>query len=59
MTFKNQFLKICSDETHEIITNAERAYEAGEITREQRNEVITAAIAAETENFMLAMPENG
>lgn len=55
----NTTIKTCTEDQHEIITNAERAYEAGEITREQRNEVITAAIAAETENFMLAMPENG
>jgi hypothetical protein len=54
-TFLNQFLKICHKETHEIITNAEHAFEDGEIDREQRNEVIMAAIAAETERLMLSV----
>lgn len=32
------------DEAHEIIVNAKRAYDAGEITREQRDEVIANVI---------------
>jgi hypothetical protein len=53
-TFRNQFLKNCHPETHEMITNAERAYRAGHITREERDDAIKAAIAAETESLMLA-----
>lgn len=52
-TFRNQFLKDCHPETHEMITNAEHAYEDGLITREQRDDAIRAAIAAETERMML------
>ena len=52
-TFRNQLMKICHPETHEIITNAENAYRDGLITREERNDAIKAAIAAETENQML------
>lgn len=52
--FLNQFMRICHPETHEIITNIEHAYQDGEITRDERNELIKAAIAAETENIMLA-----
>ena len=48
-TFRNQFLKTCNPETHEIIVNAEQAYRDGEITLEQKWDVIKAAIAAETE----------
>lgn len=51
--FRNQFLKTCHPETREMITNAERAYRAGKITREERDDAIRAAIAAETENQML------
>ena len=51
--FLNQFMRICHPETHEIITNAEHAFEDGEITREQRNEIIMSCIAAETERLML------
>ena len=47
--FRNKFLKTCHPETHEMITNAERAYQDGLITREQRDDAIKAAIAAETE----------
>lgn len=53
MKFLNQFMKICNEETHEIITNVERAFQNGEITREKRNEVIMSAIAHETEIFVL------
>ena len=52
-TFRNQFLKTCHPETHEMITNAERAFTDGLITREQRDDAIKAAIAAETEMRML------
>jgi hypothetical protein len=52
-TFRNQFLKECHPETHEMIMNAEHAFEDGEIDRKQRNEVIMAAIAAETERLVL------
>lgn len=51
--FRNRFLKTCHPETHEMITNAENAYRDGLITREERNDAIKAAIAAETENQML------
>ena len=47
------FMKICCEETHEIITNAEHAYQDGEITKEQRDDVIKACIQAETERIML------
>lgn len=58
--FRNQFLKDCHPETHEMITNAERAYRDGLITRSQRDDAIRAAIAAETESRMLtATAENG
>ena len=53
-TFRNQFLKTCNPETHEIIVNAEQAYRDGEITLEQKWDVIKAAIAAETEAAILA-----
>jgi len=53
-TFRNQFMRSCHTETHEIITNAERAYRDGLITREERDEAIKAAITAEAENKMLA-----
>ena len=53
-TFRNQLMKMCHPETREMITNAERAHRAGQITREQRDDAIRAAIAAETENRMLA-----
>lgn len=43
----------CHPETTEIIANAEHALEDGEITREQRNDVIMACIAAEMENCIL------
>ena len=49
-TFRNQFLKTCHPE-------AEQAYRDGEITLEQKWDVIKAAIAAETEAAILA--ENG
>lgn len=49
IAFRNQFLKNCHRETHEMITNAERAFANGLITREQRDDAIKAAIAAETE----------
>jgi len=52
-TYLNQFLKICHPETHEIITNAEHAFANGEITREQKNDIIKSCIAAETERLML------
>lgn len=55
--FLNQLMKICHPETHEMITNAENAYRDGLITREERNDAIKAAIAAETENQMLAAVE--
>ena len=45
----NRLIKINNAATHEMITNAERAYRAGQITREQRDDAIRAAIAAETE----------
>ena len=50
--FLNQFMKICHPETHEIITNAEHAYQDGEITKEQRDDVIKACIQAETESAL-------
>ena len=53
-TFRNQFLKTCHPETHEIIVNAEQAYRDGKITLEQKWDVIKAAIAAETEAAILA-----
>lgn len=56
-TFRNQFLRTCHPETHEIIVNAEQAHRDGEITLEQKWDVIKAAIAAETEAAILA--ENG
>ena len=56
-TFRNQFLKDCHPENHEMITNAERACRAGQITREERDDAIRAAIAAETENQMLVKYE--
>lgn len=49
----NNLMKICHPETHEMITNAERAYLDGLITREQRNDAIMAAIQAETESKIL------
>ncbi len=51
--FMNQFMRICNNETHEIITNVERAFREGRVTREERNEVIMSAIAHETEIFVL------
>jgi hypothetical protein len=33
-----------AQEAHEIIVNTKRAYDAGEITRQQRDEVIAAVI---------------
>lgn len=56
-TFRNQYLKTCNPETHEIIINAETTYRDGKITLEQKWDVIKAAIAAETEAAILA--ENG
>lgn len=44
---------MCNYETHEIITNAEHAFLAGEITREERNDIIMAAIKTETEIMVL------
>ena len=52
--FRNQFMKTCHPETHEIIVNAEQAYRDGKITLEQKWDVIKAAIAAETEAAILA-----
>ena len=43
----------CHPETTEIITNAEHAYQDGEITREQRNEIIMQCIELETNEQML------
>jgi len=53
-TFRNQFMKECHTETHEMIINAEQAYRDGKITLEQKWDVIKAAIAAETEAAILA-----
>ena len=58
-TFRNQFMRDCHPETHEMITNAENAYRDGLITREERNDAIKAAIAAETESLMLAALDSG
>ena len=59
-TFRNQYLNTCHPETHEIIINAESAYRDGEITLEQKWDVIKAAIAAETEMKLLGnAQENG
>ena len=59
-TFRNQYLKTCHPETHEIIVNAEAAYRNREITLEQKWDVIKAAIAAETEMKLLGnAQENG
>jgi len=49
----NQFIHPCHAETAEILTNAEHAYQDGEITREQRNDAVMMCIAAETEDEML------
>lgn len=49
----NTLIKINNAATHEMITNSENAYRDGLITREERNDAIRAAIAAETENQML------
>lgn len=49
--FRNQFMKECHPETHEMITNAERAYESGEISREERDDAIRTAIMWETEHL--------
>lgn len=51
--FLNQFMRECHPETREMITNAERAFADGLITREQRDDAVMAAIAAETEMRML------
>jgi hypothetical protein len=58
-TFRNQLMKMCHPETHEMITNAERAHRAGLITREERDDARQAAIAAETESLMLAALDSG
>ena len=39
------FIKVLTDEVNEIITNAHAAEEAGDITREQRIEVIQNLLA--------------
>ena len=57
--FRNQLMKMCHPATHEMITNAERAFANGLITREERNAAIKAAIAAETESLMLAALDSG
>ncbi len=49
----NQFIHPCHPETAEILTNAEHAYQDGEITREQRNEIIMQCIELETNESML------
>ena len=60
MSYRNQFLKECHSETHEMIMNAEQAYAEGLITLEQKWDAVRAAITAETENKMLApIGENG
>lgn len=48
-TFRNQFLKECYPETHEMIMNAEQAYANKLITLEQKWDAVRAAIIAETE----------
>lgn len=45
----NNNIRLCPPETAEIITNAEHAYLDGEITREQRDEIIMQAIKHDTE----------
>ena len=57
--FLNQLMKMCHPATHEMITNSENAYRDGLITREERNDAIKAAIAAETESLMLAALDSG
>ena len=49
----NTNIKRLNQKQHEIITNAEHALEDGEITREQRDEIIKSCIASETERLML------
>jgi len=36
-------------ETHEILNNLRAAYDAGEISKEQYNEIVIACLRAETE----------
>lgn len=49
----NKYISECDPETHEIIVNACRAYDNGEITREERDAVIMEAIRHDTEMKML------
>lgn len=52
-TTRNSFIRTCHPETSEIITNAEHAFQRGEITRAERDAVIMSCIASETEHAML------
>lgn len=56
MSYRNQFLKECHPETHEMIMNAETAYAEGLITLEEKWDAVRAAITAETENKLLTQP---
>lgn len=46
-------LKKAHPETHEILNNVRVAYQAGEITREQYNDVVMSCFRAEAESQIL------
>jgi len=55
-----QLIKPVHPETHEILNNLQAAYQAGEVTTEQRNDVVLSCFRAEIESEVLgAYPEAG